>query len=84
MLDHKKMAVNMKLSSARLFLMSSSQGMFYFQYSSQGNRKLLVATSTDHQKKMCMVQNDDEPGVLQMQKSAGGEGESHLGASGIG
>lgn len=35
------MVTNMTLSSVRLFLMSSFQGMFCYQYSSQRNRKLL-------------------------------------------
>lgn len=46
-LDDKKITVNMKLSSRRLFLMSSSQGMLYFQYSCQGKRKILLATARD-------------------------------------
>lgn len=49
----------MKLLSSRLFLMSSSQGMLYFQYSSQGKRKLLLATARDD-KNRGSVNNDME------------------------
>lgn len=71
----QKIAVNSKLSSAKLFLMSFSQGGLCFQCSSQGRRRLLPATARDDKNRgavnnnMGQVSGREWPGGQQSQKS---------------